>query len=200
METFIFQKQPNASIEALNILLKESFAERIANGMNFAAANHDEVQLKDYLKDKTTFVICDEQGHYIATRSYKVSMDKKGRKYGELYHLAVSPSYRRRGLSRKLFSLCAESCREEGAEYIKSHTAINAESSVISHISEGFEIRKMFYNGGGDYYSYLFIKEFETPSYIVNMCNKMGFIKSIFTCRVRKMIYKLKHCYEGNSI
>lgn len=103
METIIFQNTLDASYEQLNDLLKTAFAERLDAGLNFAAAFHTTEHLKQYLADKTTFVIKDDNGNYIATMSYNVKKDKKGTVYGELYHLAVHPSARRQGLPHQLF-------------------------------------------------------------------------------------------------
>lgn len=200
MQTIILQDIENPSYERLNKLLKDAFAERLAAGLNFAAASHTTEHLREYLQDKQTFVICNERQEYIATFSYKICIDRHGKKYGELFHLAVSPNYRCRGMSQELFRLCCEACKKEGAQYIKSHTAIHATSSVQSHLKEGFEIRKMFYNGGGGYYSYLFIKEFTPPSSIVRIQNRLGYLKSIFTCRIRKIMFKLKHGNRRKNI
>ena len=134
METFILQNAPEASYEQLNDLLKTAFAERLDAGLNFAAAFHTTEHLKQYLADKTTFIIKDDKGNYLATMSYNTKKDKIGVKYGELYHLAVHPSARRQGLPHQLFSLCIEGSKKEGAIYIKAHTRLLKQNLPYEHI------------------------------------------------------------------
>lgn len=200
METFILQNTPEASYEQLNDLLKTAFAERLDAGLNFAAAFHTTEHLKQYLADKTTFVIKDDNGNYIATVSYNVKKDKKGAVYGELYHLAVHPSARRQGLPHQLFSLCIEGSKKEGAIYIKAHTATKAKSSIRTHIKEGFVRTKIFYNGSSGYYSYLFIKKLTPSQPLDNIRLKLGYCKSVIACRFKKFKYLYKQRKKQHEI
>lgn len=200
METFILQNAPEASYEQLNDLLKTAFAERLDAGLNFAAAFHTTEHLKQYLADKTTFIIKDDKGYYLATMSYNTKKDKRGVKYGEFYHLAVHPSARRQGLPHQLFSLCIEGSKKEGAIYIKAHTATKAKSSTRTHIKEGFVRTKMFYNGSSGYYSYLFIKKLTPPEPLDNIRLRLGFYKSVIACRFKKRIYLINNRKKQHDI
>ena len=156
----IIKQLPESGVSygQLTDLIHEAFEERLQQGLNFTCSRMSAADFEDRMKDGVVFVALDEEsGELLGTATVHVKTDRKGRKYGYLEYLAISPKAKHCGVGSELARSWKEYLRKEGAPYVKSDTACRAESSVKWHLKNGFQIYAVKAYASTDYLSYIFI-------------------------------------------
>ena len=152
----IFYNCTNAPYEVLSNLLREAFQERIDSNLNFGCALFTSEDLKRNTKD--AYIVCFFDGDMPIAMGV-VSEKRKGLiKYGHLEFLAVSPNkrYRGKGLGSQIQSECLCIAKQLGLELVTSTTAVEAISSVRTHLKTGFKIYCVKHYPERNYISYNF--------------------------------------------
>ena len=166
-------------------LIHKSFSERRKEGIVFLITDITTEDFEKRFSNDTILVAEDEtDGKLIGTASIDYRYNR-GVKYGYLRHLAIHPNFQGKGIGKVLIIEHDKMCIENGCNYCESDTAVNATSSVKSHLKSGQIIVGLKSFAGTDYYSYVFRKYNHNLSLMERILYKLRFILSCiytYTC------------------
>ena len=131
------------------------------------------------MQNGITLVAYAKEDSLCGTLSAHLYTDKDRNSYGYIEYLAVEPSQKRTGIGEKLFSEMERILLSKGVSYIMSDTAARAKSSVKWHRKRGFVIVGYHSYKSTNYYSYIFRKQYSSPSiWNSNLYSSMRFVLS----------------------
>lgn len=159
MNIEIQQKDEHTSWEELVNLFKESFQERLDQGLNFICSFYTPEELERRSANKIVLVATDkDNGNLVGTATISI-IRKPNKTWAYHSNLAVKPEYKRYGVGTKLMSEWMRIAESQGCEYIKSDTAELAASSVSWHKKNGFYPVSLHTYWNANYYSIIFRKQ-----------------------------------------
>lgn len=172
----------NPSYETMSLLLHNSFAERVENGLNFSCAYYSADDLKNRLS-KNAIVIgaFNDNAYLIGMLVINNIVCRYGIKLATHEYLAVAPSAKRMGVGSALFKKCVRECKKKQIDILLSDTAKEAESSVKYHIKQGFRIFGESHYSGRTYRSINFIYPISLLGHILCLKPIMFFLRKKLT-------------------
>lgn len=152
----IFHNNASTPYKDLADLLHEAFQERVDSNLNFGCATFTPDDLKRNTKD--AFVVCFFDSNKPIAMGVLSARRKGLIKYGRFEFLAVSPNkqYRGKGLGSQIQRDCVFLANQLGLELVTSTTAVEAISSVRTHLRTGFKIYRIKHFPERNYISYCF--------------------------------------------
>lgn len=151
-------EKTNFSLDDVLLLIKESFKERLAQGLNFTCSRISIEEFRRQLVDGKVLVAKNDSNELVGTCSLHIYTDDENFQYGYIEYVAVHPNCKRQGIGSLLLDECLDYLRNKGCSYVLSDTALAAKSSIKWHRRNGFvKIELKSYNST-DYYSILFRK------------------------------------------
>lgn len=168
--------ETNISLQQIYDLIQYVYEERVKQGMNFWATT---VCFEDFKKEyernsAVVFVAIDDNtGELLGSGTIYLRNNYK-KKYAHLTNAVVLPKVRRYGIGSKLKEVRHQFAKQNGCAYISCTTGIEAQSSILWHIKNGYKIVGKSYWLG--YYSYRFRLQL-TPSWL--WCNNL-FCKIVY--------------------
>ena len=191
MSVVVSPKGNDISWEELADLLHEAFEERLHQGLKFSCSYLTADELKRRSCGSIVLVAKDtDNGLLIGTVTIQINRE---RSHSWAYHsnLAIKPEKKHSGIASQLFSSLIEIALSHNCEYIKSDTAIGANSSVKWHLKNGFKIVGLDSFSSTNYYSYVFRRQLKSNFFWENtMCLKILFLLSSIKCKL---------CYHENG-
>lgn len=151
-------KKTDFSLEEVLRLIKESFQERLLDGLNFTCSRMSIEQFRQRVSDGVVFVAIDDGKKLVGTGSLHVYIDDAICRYGYVEYLAVHPAYKRSGIGSMILNAQMKYLEERKCLYALSDTAVGATSSVRCHLKNGFKKIGVESYRSTDYYSILFRK------------------------------------------
>ena len=156
----IRQKDENTSWEELTDLFHEAFQERLDQGLHFTCSYFTPEELERQSANNIVLVAIDSSKNVLAgTVSIEIHQDDCKDAWADHYNLAVKPAYKKNGIASRLFSRFQQIVESRGCRYIKSDTAVGAESSVRWHLKNGFIPIRLRSFPSTNYYSIVFRKQ-----------------------------------------
>ena len=182
-------------------LLHSSFEERLEQGLRFTCSFMTVKDLQERTRNGIVLVAWSpDEKVLLGTVSMSYKIDKHGIKFGYHENLAVSPMAKRMGVGKLLFAKFVSIVSSNYCQYIISDTAVDAKSSVLWHINNGFKIIALRSFPSTNYYSYIFRKQL-SPSKMWN--NKLFiWLRYNISSILIKSIYKKdgKYTFFGQML
>ena len=152
----IFFNDKNTPYQELSNLLHEAFKERLDSNLNFGCATFTPDELRRHTRD--AYIVCFLYQDAPVAMGVLSVKKKNVLRYGVFEFLAVSPKekYRGKGLGVQIQKECVQIAQKLGLELVTSCTAIEAESSVKTHLKTGFKIYRIKHYTERNYLSYCF--------------------------------------------
>ena len=153
-------KKTSCSYENVVSLIRQSFEERISQGLVFTCSSMSVDEFMNRTKDSIVLVAIDKDSNrLLGTGTISLRTDKRGILYGYIEYAAIAPDLKRCGIGSKLLAAREKIAKEKGAKYILSDTAVGAVSSIKYHKKNGFRIILLTHYPTTNYYSYVFRKD-----------------------------------------
>lgn len=174
------------SWEDLTELFHEAFQERLDQGLHFSCSYFTTEELKRQSANNIVLVAIDRSTNVLAgTVSIEIHHNDGKNTWAYHYNLAVKPAYKKNGIASQLFSRFQQIVKSRGCKYIKSDTAVGAESSIKWHLKNGFEIVGLKSWSSTNYYSYVFRKQLTChPLWSNSLFCKIHYRLSSIKCRL----------------
>lgn len=133
----IFTPPPNHDIA---VLLHDSFAERLRDGMNFSCATYNEDDVKNVFSKASSIIGSYEDEELIGVVMLNGVTSKFGLRYASHENLAVASKAKGKGVATKMFVELRKAAIEASLDFVLSDTAEGAKSSIAYHLKNGFMI------------------------------------------------------------
>lgn len=135
------------------MLMKESFEERAAQGLNFSFMSFS---IDEFIRclSGNTIILALEDNKIVAFQQLILH-----EKYLECGLIAVSSNYKRCGIGTIIFNKSEQFAYKKNCEYMIADTATKAKSSVLWHLNNGYFKYKMRSFPSTNYYSIVFRKQ-----------------------------------------
>lgn len=173
-------------------LIQHSFKERLQQGINFTCSSYTLEQFRnDSLND---IIITAESMDGVLLGTVTITPQKKyGHRYAYHKHLAVSNSFKKKGIGTKLEKFVEKLALVYDVDFLTSSTATLATSSVLFHKRNGFLKRKFVTYETANYDSFEFIKPIKrTPIVIALLISRIPCFGLTYA---KTRMFKLKRCF-----
>ena len=138
-------------------LIHRAFEERLEQGIHFTCSDFTVEEYRNKIQNGIVLVAFDSDTNVLlGTTTFHIKQNAKNEIYGLNEFLAIHPQAKRKGVGSLLFQKELEILKNSHADYILSHTANKAHSSIAYHKKNGFRPIALRSFHGTDYYSYLF--------------------------------------------
>ncbi len=144
-------KPDTLSWEAITQLLHEGFRTRAEQGLNYLACTQSVETTKERVGDGLCLVAM-LNDRLVGTATLHIE-NKKGKAYGHLSQITVSPECRGLGIARKLEDERERICREAKVECIYVDTSEKATDVINWKIRRGWQLIRLFSHNFTNYYS-----------------------------------------------
>lgn len=176
-------------IDDILSLIKEAYGERAKEGIIYASLNST---IDDFIAERTDvsywFLAFDNEHHLYGT----ARLNLKGN-FGVICNFAVFPNFQGKHIGSQLLQAANRFAKEEKLDYIISHTAMKAISSVKCHCNNGFQIVGIGFNLNKNYSSYVFRNQL-SPSFFWNSAILVK-LRFMFSYMILRMVKKS----DGNN-
>lgn len=139
------------------ILLQDSFAERLRDGMNFTCATYNEEDVERVFSKASTIIGAYEEEILIGVVMLNGVTSKYGLRYASHENLAVASDVKGKGVASRMLTEVKNAAIEKGLDFVLSDTAEGAKSSIKYHLKNGFRIYGKRHFPGRNYDSVTFI-------------------------------------------
>ncbi|MCQ2254511.1 MAG: GNAT family N-acetyltransferase [Bacteroidaceae bacterium] len=149
---------PNPPLEELASLLRDAFAERLEEGLNFSCASFSADDLKNILAaDAVVIGAFDETNALLGMVVLNNILCRRKVNIAQHEYLAVAPVAKRKGVGSALFKELVAQAKKRNIDIVLSDTAKEATSSVKFHLKNGFIIFGDSHYAGRSYRSFNFV-------------------------------------------
>jgi len=166
-------------IEDVLSLIKEAYGDRAKAGISFATLNYT---VNEFLAKRTDgdywFLAFDKEERLYGTARLTVKDN-----WGKICNFAVLPQSQGKHIGSLLLQAANQFAKEHKLDYVVSHTAMNAISSVKCHCNNGFRIVGIYANLYRNYSSYVFRNQISSSFYW----------NSAFLLKLRYFFFYLKY-------
>ena len=139
------------------LLLQDSFAERLREGLNFSCAIYNEEDVKRSFSKATAIIGAYEESELIGIVMLNQVASKFGLRYATHENLAVASKSKGLGVASKMFLELCVTAKDNNLDFVLSDTAEGATSSVKYHLRNGFRLYGKRHFPGRNYNSVTFI-------------------------------------------
>lgn len=129
---------PPYPYKQLSCLLKDSYAERLKAGLNFACATFDEEDLKNKLSDNAIIIGAYTESEIVGFVILNNITHRYGLRYATHEYLTIADKAKHQGIASSLLKELKNTAELLKLDFILSDTAVQAASSVKYHLKNGF--------------------------------------------------------------
>ena len=153
-------EETSFSYEDVASLLHTAFQERLDQGLSFTTSRMSSEEFKKRGETGIILVAFNPQNHQLlGTGMTHFQNDTDGTLYADEEHKGVLPTMKRTGVGSLIERELQNLAQQNGASFIISDTAVQAKSSVLFHLKNGFFKWKLTSYPSTSYYSYIFRKQ-----------------------------------------
>ncbi len=152
-------KDEYTSWEDLANLLHEAFQERLDQGMRFTCSFMNADELRYQMADSIVLIAKKQENSQLVGMAAIDINQTNSAIWGYMSNLAIRSEFKRCGIMSSLHRHLVDIAESNGCKYIKSDTAVGAESSVKWHLKNGFKKAQLHSFSSTNYYSIIFRKQ-----------------------------------------